>query len=102
MAPTQTPRFQRGGCLHSFMRCHRGWVRLGGIGAELSADVYCAWLQRRGARVYRNTPVSLYWSSPDCMSDRLSGDPEALICVFLSIFVQWGKKNILLLNQLRL
>lgn len=91
MAPTQTPRFQRVGCLHSFIYCQHGQGELGGIGAELSGGVYCAWLQRRGARVYGNTPVSLYWSSPDCMSDRLSGDPEALICVFLSVFVQWEK-----------
>lgn len=62
----------------------------GGPGAKRSAGVYCAWLRRSGAGVRRNTPVSLHWSSPDCMSDRLSGDPGALNCVLRSVFVFMG------------
>lgn len=40
-----------------------------------SGGVYCVWLQGRGAWVYRDTPVSLYWASPDCMNGQTDWRP---------------------------
>lgn len=73
MAPTQTPGVLWVGCLHSVILLLWPGVIWS---STLFKPVYCAWLQGRGAWVYRDTPVSLYWVSPDCMNlDRLTGDP---------------------------
>lgn len=42
-----------------------------------SWGVYCAWLQRTGAWVHRDPPVSLYWASPDCMNEQTDRRPRS-------------------------
>lgn len=42
-----------------------------------SRGVYCTWLQGRGAWVYRDTPISLCWASPDCMNGQTDWRPQS-------------------------
>lgn len=63
-----------------------------------SQAVYCAWLKGRGACVYRDTPVHLYWASPDCMNGQTT-TLWTVQCVWLQactcVFVRGEWENIL-------
>lgn len=71
------------------------WLKL------TSGGVYCTWLQGRGAWVYRDTPVSLYWASPDCMNEQTDWRPRSFelytVCVTVSMYMclctRWMRKH---------